>query len=755
MGGQSIEREVSFNSGRTVCDHIDTSLFDVIPLFQNLEGHLYLLPWVFVHRGKISDFEHRLPIQAKRISWDDLKGVVDFVFIAMHGRYVEDGGIQGLFEVLGIPYFGSKVFGSALGMNKAMNKQWLAMAGIDVPAGISLQPHELDLLSADEIRAKLSHVNVQLPLIVKPAQEGSSFGISVVNSASELLSACDKARRCSPGIEQTVIIEEKLVGKEFTIMCLEKHHEDGSSSWFSLPITHVLLESDKAIYDYDQKYMPGRATKITPAPFDGVTTLAIETLAQRVTMSLNFKTLSRIDGFVTDNGRIVITDPNSFAGLGPSAFIFDQAAEYGMTHRQLINYLITTELKNYGMMNVNDTSPRGATLSVHGPKKRIAVLMGGDSNEREISFESGRNVCYKLSHERYEVIPVFASESMELYRMLPNVLIKNSTRDVMRKVTPELKINWSDLPQIADFVFLAFHGGKGESGAVQGALEMLGMPYNGSGPLTSGLCMDKFKTAHFVRASGFDVPQQQLVAKSDWQQAKLEGRLDQFCDELMKNFRFPVIIKPHDDGCSVMVSKAQDRAHLITALDKVFATNKTQALMEEFVVGMELTVGVLGNHTPRALPPSKAVAVASILSMEEKFLPGAGENLTPAPLTDSALELVQRTMEGIYAVLGCKGYVRIDCFYQDASVSPTGNERVVMLEVNNLPALTPATCLFHQLAEVNIRPTEFFDLVIDMGFELHAKSKGVSTKLEREVQALLVAEIFEEPVITEGVAQGV
>jgi D-alanine-D-alanine ligase len=135
---------------------------------------------------------------------------------------------------------------------------------------------------------------------------------------------------------------------------------------------------------------------------------------------------------------------------------------------------------------------------------------------------------------------------------------------------------------------------------------------------------------------------------------------------------------------------------------------------------MELTVGVMGNETPKALPPSQAVSTSDILSIEEKFLPGAGENQTPAPLPAATLRLVQDTMEQVYTALGCKGYVRIDCFYQRADESPTGTERVVVLEINTLPGLTPATCIFHQAAEIGMRPMDFIDAIVQFGFEEHA-----------------------------------
>src|SRR5262245_52388450 len=116
MGGKSIEREVSFNSGRTICDHLDTIRYTIIPLFQRYDGSFFILPWKFLYRGKISDFENRLKNGTERIRWDDLKKIVDFIYIAMHGTYAEDGTLQGILEVLKIPYLGPKIFGSALSM---------------------------------------------------------------------------------------------------------------------------------------------------------------------------------------------------------------------------------------------------------------------------------------------------------------------------------------------------------------------------------------------------------------------------------------------------------------------------------------------------------------------------------------------------------------------------------------------------------------------------------------------------------------
>ncbi|HZW60945.1 MAG TPA: ATP-grasp domain-containing protein [Candidatus Babeliales bacterium] len=350
-------------------------------------------------------------------------------------------------------------------------------------------------------------------------------------------------------------------------------------------------------------------------------------------------------------------------------------------------------------------------------KLRIAVLFGGNSNEREISLDSGRNIIYKLSAQKYEVTPLFVTDAMELFVINQALLVRNSTKEIVQGLDQATKIRWHDLPRMTDFVFIGLHGGFGENGAVQGALEMLNLPYNGSSILTSALCMDKYKTTQFLRSRGIEVPQSLLIAKKDWISSK-----ESMVNTIVKAFTLPVIVKPHDDGCSVMVQKIQKTEQLTSAIDSIFANGKEYLMVEEFITGMELTVGVIGNQTARALPPSQAIVNGNVLSIEEKFLPGAGENQTPAPLPDAALSLVQRTMEQAYTALQCKGYARIDCFYQTAQQSPTGNERVIIIEVNTLPGLTPATCIFHQAAEIGMKPMDFIDLIVQLGLQEHAAS---------------------------------
>ena len=716
MGGKSLEKEVSFNSGRTMCDYLDTTRYSIIPLFQS-HTKLYILPWHFLHRGKTTDFEHRLAHEATFVAWDDLKQHVDFIYIAQHGRYAEDGCLQGFLKILGIPYHGSGILASALRNDKILLKTFLSNAGIATPRFIVVEPYEVDNFKQykNNILERLTVIDpdTDTDYIVKPYNEGSSLGISIANKYN-LEQALKKACYLHSGEKKRVLIEEKIIGMEFTCIILTDYK---TRKFFALPPTESISHAEIGFFDYEQKYMPGRGIKRTPARCSAEITTRIQQTCIAVMHALELTTMSRIDGFVTPDGKVIIIDPNTFSGMAPSSYIFNQAAEINMTPSQLINHIIETELHQHNMLATIITHEKQESSMTQTQKIRVAILLGGTSNEKETSLDSGRNVFYKLSPHKYEPMAIFVSDTLELYILTQSQLVRNSTAEIVELLTSKQKINWNDLPSIADFVFIALHGGEGEDGSVQGTLEILGIPYNGSSVLSSALCMNKYKANQLLALHGFDVPRNILISKKEWN-----------LNEITKTLPYPLIIKPHDDGCSVMVQKVTNDLELTIAIDTILQ-KKDYVLIEECITGMELTVGVIGNENPRAFPPSQAISTAGILSIEEKFLPGAGENQTPAPLPQEALEFVQRTIEKIFTTLQCKGYSRIDCFYQKAQQSPTNKERVIILENNTLPGLTPATCLFHQAAEIGLKPMEFLDTIITLGFEEHTPQRLIDEQI--------------------------
>ncbi len=411
-------------------------------------------------------------------------------------------------------------------------------------------------------------------------------------------------------------------------------------------------------------------------------------------------------------------------------------------------------------------------------KIKVAVIMGGYSSERHISVESGRNIYEKLaSSTKYEPIPVFLTgndEQHELYLIPINVMLKDNADDIKEKVlhlakprhelltkistetkhitqqfasdtgfTPKL-ISYQELANLVDEVFIALHGRPGEDGALQRHLEKHGLTYNGSGIKSSSITINKFETNKILRENGILVANHRLVYSEDWLKKA------QTITEIEEHFNYPFIAKPADDGCSSAVKKIKNRAELEAFANMMFRETveflpeetkilqlkyneefpqKRYFLIEDLIDKngakhfLEITGGMLTKFDDQTIvyevfEPSETLATGEVLSLEEKFLAGEGQNITPARFsilpTEQALisQLVRATLEKAAKVLQVEGYCRIDAFvriYEDLRVE------TVIIEINSLPGMTPATCIFHQSALNGHKPYEFIDSILTYG----------------------------------------
>src|SRR6185312_9309992 len=208
FGGFSREREVSFAGGRTVYDNLDKSLFDAVPIFVDSFGNFVLLEWKYIYKGSIRDFYppvNYLPKTANNfqvyaesiedkagnirlemlskigtpLKSEELKKHIDFAFLCLHGAGGEDGSIQGLLEYLKIPYSGSGILSSALGMDKALQRQWMKSYGFATPNYISLKRNDISDKSFKKIYAEVKK-KIGIPCVVKPSHQGSSIGATVL-----------------------------------------------------------------------------------------------------------------------------------------------------------------------------------------------------------------------------------------------------------------------------------------------------------------------------------------------------------------------------------------------------------------------------------------------------------------------------------------------------------------------------------------------------------------------------------------------
>ena len=289
------------------------------------------------------------------------------------------------------------------------------------------------------------------------------------------------------------------------------------------------------------------------------------------------------------------------------------------------------------------------------------------------------------------------------------------------------------------------HGRPGEDGAVQQKLEEVGLSYNGSGPAVSQVTINKYETNELLAKHGFLVARHELIYKDDFVKNK-----DAVVKNILTHFAFPLIAKPVDDGCSSAVKKIKNEKELVAFANEIFRTTeeltsdalilhlkpkeefprKQLFMIEELIEKknarhfLEITGGLLTHTNDKdeiefeIFEASEALTEGDVLSLEEKFLAGQGQNITPARYADNPFLLIEISdmvkMVFIHAaeVLNLEGYARIDAFvriYDNAKVE------VIFIEVNSLPGMTPATCIFHQSAINGYKPYEFIDKILDYG----------------------------------------
>ncbi len=333
MGGMSSEREVALNSGRNVFDNLNRECYEPIPVFMDGEGRLWIIPWQLVSQNTTVDIADHLERDARRIAYEDLKREIDFAFVALHGKYGDDGCIQGLLELQKIPYTGPGVLASALGMDKHLQQKVLEAAGIDVPRSMLIRA--ADWKEDPSAIRQVVRARFPFPCFSKPIREGSSIGVTKVTDDKTLDEGIDEALKWDNG----VLVEEYLDGVEFSAIVLE---EDGEAE--ALGVTEIYPQSD--YYTYDDKYMPGRCRKFTPPK--NIPPKKIDEIKQcviRAFHALGFRSYGRIDGFILKDNRILITDPNSSSGMAPSSFFFEQAACAGMLPAMILSRLIENAVK--------------------------------------------------------------------------------------------------------------------------------------------------------------------------------------------------------------------------------------------------------------------------------------------------------------------------------------------------------------------------------------------------------------------------
>lgn len=343
-------------------------------------------------------------------------------------------------------------------------------------------------------------------------------------------------------------------------------------------------------------------------------------------------------------------------------------------------------------------------------KLRVAVLMGGLSSERAVSLSTGRMILESLDKEKYEAIGVDAALfSGGARRMLPGseteVAAVAEAKSAIAKIgplRPASELASLDGGRPVDVAFIALHGRFGEDGTVQGMLELLGIPYTGSGVLASALAMDKIVSKRVMRAAGIKMPESiDLTSRADMKDRDLIAEV--------RRLGYPVMVKPNRGGSTIGMSKVESEGKLLAAVEEAFRYD-SRVMIEEFVLGTEITVGLLGNSKPKLLPIIEIVPAKGFYDYEAKYTPGATDEIVPARISEKAAAQSKKLALLSHKTLGCRGMSRVDMIVDS-------NDDITVLEVNTIPGMTPTSLLPTAAKAAGIEFPALLDRLIQLALE--------------------------------------
>lgn len=297
---------------------------------------------------------------------------------------------------------------------------------------------------------------------------------------------------------------------------------------------------------------------------------------------------------------------------------------------------------------------------------RIGVLMGGASTERNISLKSGKAIFESLKGIGLDTVAI---------DIKTDKIKENSELIKSKKI---------------DCAFLALHGKFGEDGQIQGILDVLGVPYTGSGKLASHLAMDKLACRKILQVYGLAVPRYKQVNNISFGTNSINDR----------DFNFPIVVKPISQGSSIGLSIVESPDKLRGAIKRALEFDK-DVLIEEYIKGREVTVGIL-NDSP--LPIVEIVPKRDFFDYQAKYTPGMTEYVVPARIEGELAGRIQSQALEAHRLLGCRGYSRVDIILSQDNTP-------FILEINTTPGFT-RTSLFPKAAKVN--GVEFTQLCLEL-----------------------------------------
>lgn len=777
-GGPSQERGISLNSARSVMDHLKGPNLEIVPLYVDCRKEFYQISPAQLYSNTPADFDFKLDQTAIRLNHSSLERFlknVDLVFPLIHGAFGEDGDLQALLETFQVPFVGHDHACCKWMFRKHQAAETLRQNGFATLPQLLLSDRHDNLLSAIEHFFRYHDLQ---RAIVKPTVGGSSIGVYSVTSPQEAYnrvqdifsSGLDRHALLEPfceGSEFTVVVFENEEGEPVAFIPTEVELNYENNQIFDYRKKY--LPTNQATY-----HTPPRFSQALVEEIRLQAEKIFKLFGMRDFVRLDGWIL--LDGslYFTDINPISGLEQNSFLFRQASilGMTHREALEY-ILKRACKRYGLkfpSAEIKvsNHSKLPVyvlfgSGNAERQVSL-MSGTNVWLKLLQSDLHTPTPFLFDFQGNIwelpySYTLNHT-VEEIYINCCAALE-----ENITWKNLIEKICRKLGIEIpsyrrpqNMSLTDFLNRAQkqnaFVFIAMHGGDGENGTLQSHLEKYQIPFNGSNSKPSALCMDKYLTGQVIE--GLNDPDLLAIPKKCQDLSLLVSfeRIDFeiFWQDLNNELGSRrLIVKPRNDGCSagiVLLQSAHDLERYCRFLyDKIayippfsFANQTTPIEMPSSWTGdflfepyieadriviqenkltyspkegwIELTVGVLEEKgIYHAMNPSITVAEGAILSLEEKFQGGTGVNLTPPPteiLSSSATEKIKRLVEKAARALGIQNYARLDIFFNRFS------EKMILIEANSLPGLTPSTVIYHQglSEEPSLTPLSFLDKII-------------------------------------------
>ncbi|BAU63702.1 D-alanyl-alanine synthetase A [Stanieria sp. NIES-3757] len=349
-------------------------------------------------------------------------------------------------------------------------------------------------------------------------------------------------------------------------------------------------------------------------------------------------------------------------------------------------------------------------------RTKIGLLFGGCSGEHEVSISSAKAIASALSQgenlNHYEVIPVYIAKNGIWYAgdIAHNIL---NTKQPLEVETNQSRWQFPALVSEIEVWFPILHGPNGEDGTVQGLLQLMQVPYVGSGVLGSAMGMDKIAMKNAFAKAGLPQVQYMAVTRSQiWSSPCVFPKL---CDEIEATLDYPCFVKPANLGSSVGIAKVRNRQELETALDNA-ASYDRRIIVEAGVTAREVECAVLGNDYPKASVVGEISFNSDFYDYETKYTEGLAQLHIPAQIPDAIAAKIQDMSLQAFAAVDAAGLARVDFFYIEA----TGE--VLINEINTLPGFT-ATSMYPQMwAATNVPFPELVNRLIQFAIERHQGS---------------------------------